>query len=115
MCRWTKVAAVGECPPGTAREVVVGDDVIALVNFEGEFYAIDGMCAHQGGPLANGELQRETVTCPWHGWQYDVRTGKHLTNPSIRQRQFNVRVVGNTIFIGGPLELEADCAGNGRP
>ena len=49
----------------------------ALFNVDGTFYALDGVCPHQGGPLGSGEVHNCIVTCPWHGWQFDVRTGQH--------------------------------------
>jgi nitrite reductase (NADH) small subunit len=49
---------------------------IALFCLEGQFYAIDNICPHEGGPLGNGELEGAVVTCPWHGWQFDIKTGK---------------------------------------
>lgn len=104
MLRWTAVADIGECPPGSACEVVLGDQVIALFNLDGQFHAIDGICAHQGGPLSAGNVDRGVVTCPWHGWQYDVRTGRHRTLGSVCQRRYNVRVDGSTILIGEAVE-----------
>ena len=68
---------VSEVPVGTAREVVSGDRVIALFNVAGTFYALDGVCPHQGGPLGQGTLEGCVVTCPWHGWQFDVTSGQH--------------------------------------
>ncbi len=77
MADWTKIAALADCPPGTGLEVVADERVVALFNVDGTFYAIDGVCPHQGGPLAEGEVTGCVVTCPWHGWQFDIRTGQH--------------------------------------
>lgn len=57
-------------------KVDIGDNHIMLVLIDGEVYAIDEACSHQGGPLEEGTLQNYTITCPWHGATYDVRTGK---------------------------------------
>jgi nitrite reductase/ring-hydroxylating ferredoxin subunit len=94
---WVRVAAVADCPPGCALEVAVGGHVIALFNVGGEFHAIDGICAHQGGPLGKGTLDGSTVTCPWHGWQYDVCNGRHLLSP-IAQRVFQVKIEGEDVL-----------------
>ena len=74
---WIPIARLEECPPGTAIERVAGGRVVALFNVDGIFYALDGVCPHQGGPLGKGELTGPIVTCPWHGWQFDVRSGRH--------------------------------------
>lgn len=108
MQRWTEVARLAECPPGTAREVVVDEQLVALFNIGGELYAMDGICAHQGGPLGQGQIDAGVVTCPWHGWQYDVATGRQRTSQSICQRRFQVRVRGDTIMVGVPLEPDSD-------
>jgi nitrite reductase (NADH) small subunit len=104
MSNWTRIASVDECPPGQCLELVAGDRIVALYNVEGRFYALDGVCPHQGGPLGRGTLRGCVVTCPWHGWQFDVRTGQHLTNRSIRHFTFPVKVEGGQVFV---LDAEA--------
>lgn len=108
MSNWIRVAKVSECPPGTVVERVAGERVVALINADGTFYALDGVCPHQGGPLGEGELSGSTLTCPWHGWQFDVCTGQHQINPRVRQPQFAVRIEGDDVFVdlgeSGPAE-----------
>jgi nitrite reductase (NADH) small subunit len=99
MAHWTKVAAVEDCPPGNGLEVIVGERVVALFNIEGTFYALDGVCPHQGGPLAEGEVTGCIVTCPWHGWQFDVRTGQHQLSTTIRQPTLPVRIEGDAVLV----------------
>ena len=99
MPRWTPVARVADCPPGSSLEVVAEDRVLALFNVEGEIVAIDGVCPHQGGPLGKGRLNGCIVTCPWHGWQFNVNSGQHELNPSIAQAAFPTRRVGDTIEV----------------
>ena len=99
MPNWIRIAAADECPPGAALESVAGDRIVALYNVEGTLYALDGICAHQGGPLGKGQLCGTTVTCPWHGWQYDVRTGRHELNESVRQQSFPVKVEAGAILV----------------
>jgi NAD(P)H-dependent nitrite reductase small subunit len=96
---WHDVGSLTELPEGSGREVVVGERVIALFREGLSVYAIDGMCAHQGGPLAEGKLTDSVVTCPWHGWQYDVRTGRQQITPTICQAIFPVRVEGDRILV----------------
>ena len=91
MPEWIAIASVDECPPGTSIERVAGDRMVALANVDGTFHAIDGLCPHQGGPLGTGRLCGTVLTCPWHGWQFDVVTGQHQISPTVRQRVFDVR------------------------
>ena len=79
--------------------MVVGDRIIAVFNVEGTYYALDGVCPHQGGPLGKGSLTDCVVTCPWHGWQFDVRTGQSQLTPSVRQPTIPVRVRGKYIEV----------------
>ncbi len=99
MANWTRVARLAECPPGSAIERVAEGRVIALYNVEGTVYALDGVCPHQGGPLGDGALEACIVTCPWHGWQFDVRTGQNQLNERIVQPRFDVRVEGEWILV----------------
>jgi nitrite reductase (NADH) small subunit len=96
---WLKIAALDDCPPGTAMELVAGERMIALFNVEGTLYALDGVCPHQGGPLGQGDLAGCIVTCPWHGWQFDVRTGQHQLSARLRQPSFPVRVEGDAVYV----------------
>jgi nitrite reductase (NADH) small subunit len=96
---WIAVASVEECPPGTALERVAGDRIVALFNVDGQMYALDGICPHQGGPLGKGTLCGEVLSCPWHGWQFNVTNGQHQLNPRISQPRFSVRVDDGKILV----------------
>lgn len=100
MAGWTPLARESDCPPGTAKELVAGDRVIALFRVEdGTFFALDGVCPHQGGPLGKGALEGCIVTCPWHGWQFDVRDGRNQINAQIVQPGFKVRVEDGWVLV----------------
>ena len=99
---WHELTAVANCPPGKSLELVIGEQIIALFNVAGEFYAIDGVCPHQGGPLAEGALTGCIVTCPWHGWQFDVTTGQHQLNRNIRQPRFETKIENEIVFVELP-------------
>lgn len=99
MSNWIRIASVEECPPGHSRELVAGDRIIALFNVDGQFHALDGICPHQGGPLGKGKLTGCIVTCPWHGWQFDVTTGQHQSSVSLLHTRFPVKVQGDGIFV----------------
>lgn len=88
---WISVAAVEECPPGTSIERVAAGRMVAIANVAGRFHALDGLCPHQGGPLGTGSLCGTTLTCPWHGWQFDVTTGRHLVSATVRQAMHEAR------------------------
>ncbi len=99
MSDWIRIARLEECPPGAAIERVAAERIIALFNVEGTLYALDGVCPHQGGPLGQGELCGEVVTCPWHGWQFNVQTGQNQLNPRIVQPRYEVRVEDEWILV----------------
>lgn len=96
---WIKLATTDDCPPGETRELVAGDRIVALFNVAGEFYALDGICPHQGGPLGKGALHGCIVTCPWHGWQFDVRSGQHQASAALRHPTFPLKIQGDEILI----------------
>lgn len=99
MPHWVRIATIDECPPGAALEVVAKDRIVALFNVEGELFALDGICPHQGGPLGKGTLCGAVVTCPWHGFQFDVTTGVHQTTPQLRQPTLAVKVENDEVFV----------------
>lgn len=71
-----------ELKPGQGRMAEVEGKAVAVFNVDGSYYAIDGDCTHQGGPLGEGDLQGTTVTCPWHGAEFDVTSGEVLNPPA---------------------------------
>ncbi len=77
----TIVARLDEIKPGQMYYVEIDGLPIALANVDGVIYAFGDSCRHEGGPLSSGVLRDEIVTCPWHGWAYNVRTGKALIPP----------------------------------
>ena len=95
----TKMAKKSEITVGTGKVVEVGGKTVAIFNCEGAFYAIDNTCKHRGGPLGEGSLSGTTVTCPWHGWEYDVKSGGCQLDPSIKVQTFDVKVDGDDIFV----------------
>jgi len=88
-----------EVPPGTIREFQLNGKTVALANVAGKFFCVDNTCLHRGGPLGQGVLEGQTVTCPWHGWQYDVTTGKVTANPSVGVSCYTVEVRGEDIYV----------------
>jgi len=93
------VARVGDIPPGSGRKVTVDGRWVALFHLGGEYHAIDHLCLHRGGPLADGAVRDGVVTCPWHGWQFDVRTGTMVQDPVVGVTRHETRLVGDDIQV----------------
>ena len=94
--QWIDIGSSSEIDEGHRKEYVVGELIIAVFRVGGTLFALDGLCAHQGGPIAKGELSQTDqghpcVTCPWHGWQYELGTGIQTVNRQPLQRTFPVR------------------------
>ena len=94
-----RAAKTSEIPAGTIREVQVNGKAVAVANVEGKFYAINNICLHMGGPLGEGSLDGHIVTCPWHGWEYDVTTGRVGQNPTVGVVSYPTEVRGDEIFV----------------
>ena len=100
--RFERVAALTDIPEQRGLEVVAGGRVVGLFRVGDEVHAIDGVCPHSGGPLSTGYLAGTSAVCPWHGWQFDVTTGRHRTSPTICQERFEVEVRGEDVFVAVP-------------
>ncbi len=94
-----KLDKLTELPAGSGRVYTVGSREVAVFNVDGQLFAIDDQCPHQKASLATGELDGSTVTCPWHGWSFDVRTGNGVGRPGSRVDSFDVSVDGDEFFI----------------
>jgi len=99
MAEFVRVTGAADVAPGSGVVAEVQGQSVAVFNVDGTYYAIDNTCVHRGGPLGEGELEGDTVTCPWHGWQYDVTTGEKVANPEIRVEKFEVRGEGDDILV----------------
>lgn len=89
-----------ETPEGDfAFEALIGERIVAVFRHGGNWFAMDGMCSHQGGPLAEGTVKDGCVTCPWHGWQYDLATGIQTINRQPLQESFPVRQNANLVEV----------------
>ena len=88
MAKLLKIAKTKDVPPGQAAPFTIEGQKIALFNVEGTYYAIGDTCTHRGGPLSEGDVQGTRVTCPWHGADFDLKTGAVLGRQ--RRRAFQV-------------------------
>ena len=93
------VANVGDVAEGTGLPVEVNGRAIALFLVDGDYFAIDDQCPHQGAPLCDGVVFDRTVTCTWHGWRFSLEDGRWLDSPRIRIGTYPVRVEGDQIQV----------------
>ena len=96
---WHYLCSVDDVQADTGREFVIGDRVLAVFRKQQQWFALDGMCAHQGGPIAQGQLDGNCVTCPWHGWQYDITNGQNLLTGKQMLSCFQLEQRGQEIWI----------------
>jgi 3-phenylpropionate/trans-cinnamate dioxygenase ferredoxin subunit len=118
------VARAGEVAPGACKIVNVAGREIGVFNLGGEFHALANRCPHEGGPLCQGRIvalvqsdgpghyrlarEGEFLRCPWHGWEFDIRTGQSWCDPkSTRARQFQVSVEPGATLVKGPYVAES--------
>jgi len=117
------VAAVGEIAPGTCRIVTVSGRELGVYNVHGEYYALINRCPHAGAALCTGPIlpefksdrpgeyrltrHGEMLRCPWHGWEFDIRTGQSWCHPdSVKARTYQVEVVAGEALAKGPFVAE---------
>lgn len=117
------VARVGEIPANGSKLVKVKGRPVALFHVNGEYFAISNTCPHEGGSLCHGKLvglvrssepgvyehsrPNEMLQCPWHGWEFDIRTGQSYCDPnSIRARSYRVVVKDGAELAEGPFVAE---------
>jgi len=93
----TTVAKTTDIEPGAGKIVEANGREVAIFNVDGCFYAIDNVCIHKGGPLGDGSLEGEVVTCPWHGWRFNVKTGACLANPAAKVKAYAIKVENDEI------------------
>ena len=93
------VARAEDVPPGSARVVQADERELALFNCDGAFYATQSECLHMKGPLGHGRLEGCVLSCPWHGWQYDVRTGENEFDHALALETFEVVVEDGDVKI----------------
>ena len=99
---FVKVASLSDLPADSVIEVSVGDNFYAVCNDHGTVRALSGICAHQGGPLGQGQYAEGRVICPWHAWEFDCRTGENCDDPDTRVATYEVRIEGNDVLLQVP-------------
>lgn len=93
------VGNADEIPDGKRKIIEVDGTSIGVFRHKGEWIALHNSCLHRGGPVCEGKLEEDTITCPWHGYEYDVRDGKLLFDPSARLTEYPVEVRDGDVYI----------------
>lgn len=100
MGEWTVVAPTHAIPPGACRVVEIDDAKIAVYNLDGDYFAIEDVCTHDGGELASGAVEGDQVICPRHGARFCIRTGAVLSPPAYEPLHcFPLRVTENVLEV----------------
>src|SRR5919201_5835110 len=103
MADFVRVASTDEIPPGRLKLADVHGERVAVANVDGSFYAFSDECTHDGGPLSEGDLEGEIVTCPWHFSRFNVRTGEIVESPAEEVvAVYEVKVEDGDVLVGGP-------------
>lgn len=99
MSGFENVGKVQDFAEGGGRAFAVNGRMVAVYRRGETFFAIDDLCPHMGASLAEGNLDGETVACPWHGWRFCIRDGTWEDNPRIKIDSFPVRVQGDEVQV----------------
>lgn len=112
--RWP-VARTADIAPGECRIVEVKRHSVGIFNVNGEYVAVLNVCPHELAPVCRGQVSGTTLpslpgeyrwgrdgeilACPWHGWEFDLLTGRSLTDPKVRMRRYLTEIIDDTIFV----------------
>ena len=101
MAEFVRICGKADLPGSDeAKEFPCGENkMVCVANVGGELSALDNVCLHRGGPLGEGDLEELIVTCPWHGWQYDLATGECLMNPKANISLYPVSVESEAVWV----------------
>ena len=95
-----KLTTISELPPaGEGREFTLENHTICVANENGNYHAMDNVCAHRGGPLGQGVVDQGKMVCPWHGWQFDLVTGKSEQSATLGVEIYELKIEGEDVLI----------------
>jgi nitrite reductase/ring-hydroxylating ferredoxin subunit len=95
-----KIADTSELPGwDQAKEVFGGGRALCVVNLGGEIHVMENICPHWGGPLGRGKIKNGKLHCPWHGWEFDPKTGKTARKADVKVKKFPVKIEGDGVFV----------------
>ncbi len=96
---WHRAMAVSDLLQGCGKALEIAGRSVAFFNVDGKVYAIENHCLHRGGPLGDGHLEGSQVTCPWHAWQFDVKTGKCHTMKGAKQKKYAIKIKNEDVWV----------------
>ena len=97
---YTRIASESELPgPGEAKEFEIARKTICVANINGTITAIDNICLHMGGPLGQGYVDGAKIVCPWHGWEYDAKTGQLFDDPKSKLDVYPIKVENGEVLV----------------
>lgn len=99
MAEFVPVGRLADFETGRGKMVDVNGRHVAIFRLGDAFHAIDNLCLHRGGPLCDGDISGDVVTCPWHGWSYSITTGMMVQDPRVGVDRHDVRVDGDQLLI----------------
>jgi nitrite reductase/ring-hydroxylating ferredoxin subunit len=99
MAVFVRVADAEDVKPGQGIVAEANGKTLAVFNVDGTIHAINNTCCHREGPLGEGELDGNIVTCPWHGWRFNVTTGACMNNPSAQVEAYEVKIEGEDVKV----------------
>ena len=103
MPEFVKLCSKSELPAADeAKEIPCGAKTVCVANVAGTLSALDNVCLHRGGPLGQGMIDGNKLVCPWHGWQYDPKTGAVAHNPSMKVAVYPIKVEGDDVLVTLP-------------
>jgi nitrite reductase (NADH) small subunit len=95
-----KLTTQAELPgEGEVREFACAGRTICLANIHGQITAVDNVCLHRGGPLGQGLIEGDRIVCPWHGWQFDAKTGQSVQNPKAKLEVYPLEIRDGEVMI----------------
>ena len=107
MSDFESVGTVDDFELGQGKAVVYDGRMVAIFRTNDGWYAIDDLCPHMGASLAEGYLEADAVSCPWHAWRFCIKDGKWEDNPNTKVDCFEVKVQGNDVLVREKIEEEA--------
>lgn len=100
MADFVVVGRINDFTPGQGKMVTVNGRHVALFRLGNEFFALDNLCLHKAGPLCEGQIDsNDVVTCPWHGWSYQIRTGTLVQDTRVGVSKHEVRIEGASVAV----------------
>jgi nitrite reductase (NADH) small subunit len=100
MSEWVKLCGRTDLPPeGAAKEFCVRDHTLCVATLHGKPLALDNVCPHRGGPLAEGTVEHGKIVCPWHQWEFDLATGQATQAATVKAIAYPLRLQGDDIMV----------------